>query len=132
MGPFPHDAPPATISAQNPAGTDGFEFVEFAHPDPSVLHDLFVRMGYAEVARHRTKNISLYRQGRINYLINREPNGNLKLQFNAPHGPVYVIEASTNLVDWEKIGVATHPRSGEFEFEDRSVSPYRFYRVTVP
>ena len=32
MGPFPHDAPPATISPQNPAGTDGFEFVEFAHP----------------------------------------------------------------------------------------------------
>ena len=32
MGPFPHDAPPAKITAQNPAGTDGFEFVEFAHP----------------------------------------------------------------------------------------------------
>ena len=44
----------------------------------------------------------------------------------------YLIEASTNLVGWEKIGVATHPQSGEFEFEDRSVSPYRFYRVTVP
>lgn len=86
MGPFPHDAPPATISAQNPAGTDGFEFVEFAHPDPSVLHDLFVRMGYAEVARHRTKNISLYRQGRINYLINREPNGHAAM-FAAAHGP---------------------------------------------
>ncbi len=64
--------------------------------------------------------------------INREPNGNLKLQFNAPHGPLYVIEASTNLVDWEKIGIATHPRSDEFEYEDRSASPYRFYRVTVP
>ena len=35
MGPFPHDAPPATISAHNPAGTDGFEFVEFAHPEPA-------------------------------------------------------------------------------------------------
>jgi hypothetical protein len=64
--------------------------------------------------------------------INREPNGNLRLKFNAPSGPVYIIEASTNLVGWEKIGVATHPQSGEFEFEDRSVSPYRFYRVTVP
>ncbi|MEW6450681.1 MAG: 4-hydroxyphenylpyruvate dioxygenase [Pseudomonadota bacterium] len=86
MGPFPHDAPPATISAQNPAGTDGFEFVEFAHPDPSVLHDLFLRMGYAEVARHRTKNISLYRQGDINYLINREPNGHAAM-FAKAHGP---------------------------------------------
>ena len=46
MGPFPHDAPPATISAANPAGTDGFEFVEFAHPEPEKLADLFQRMGY--------------------------------------------------------------------------------------
>ena len=37
MGPFPHDAPHAVICDENPAGTDGFEFVEFAHPDPDVL-----------------------------------------------------------------------------------------------
>src|SRR5215203_1570414 len=54
MGPFPHDAPPAKISAQNPAGTDGFEFVEFAHPRPDRLAKLFERMGYAPVARHKT------------------------------------------------------------------------------
>ena len=41
MGPFPHDAPPATISNSNPAGTDGFEFVEFAHPEPEKLASLF-------------------------------------------------------------------------------------------
>ena len=41
MGPFPHDAPHAVICDENPAGTDGFEFVEFAHPDPDVLRDLF-------------------------------------------------------------------------------------------
>ena len=41
MGPFPHDAPKATISPKNPAGTDGFEFVEFAHSDPDVLRDFF-------------------------------------------------------------------------------------------
>lgn len=34
MGPFPHDAPKSEISAENPVGTDGFEFVEFAHPEP--------------------------------------------------------------------------------------------------
>ena len=73
MGPFPHDAPPATISDANPAGTDGFEFVEFAHPDPQALEKLFWRMGYTEVARHKTKDISLYRQGDINYVVNREP-----------------------------------------------------------
>ena len=49
MGPFPHDAPKAAISAENPAGTDGFEFVEFAHPEPEELRALFTRMGFALV-----------------------------------------------------------------------------------
>src|SRR5581483_11076903 len=73
MGPFPHDAPPASISADNPMGTDGFEFVEYAHPEPAQLHALFKLMGYAPVARHRTKKITVYRQGDINYLVNEEP-----------------------------------------------------------
>ena len=86
MGPFPHDAPKATISEMNPAGTDGFEFVEFAHPQPAELEKLFAQMGYIEVARHRTRDISLYRQGRINYLINREPDTHAS-RFVAAHGP---------------------------------------------
>jgi 4-hydroxyphenylpyruvate dioxygenase len=86
MGPFPHNAPPATISAVNPAGTDGFEFVEFAHPDPGVLATLFERMGYVEVARHKSKDISLYRQGDINYVLNREPDSHAA-RFVAEHGP---------------------------------------------
>jgi 4-hydroxyphenylpyruvate dioxygenase len=86
MGPFPHDAPPAKISAQNPAGTDGFEFVEFAHPRPEELATLFERMGYAPVARHRTKNITVYRQGDINYILNAEP-GSFAARFVTDHGP---------------------------------------------
>ena len=86
MGPFPHDAPPASISAANPAGTDGFEFVEFAHSDPKELEILFQRMGYAEVARHKTRDISLYRQGNINYVVNREPNTHAA-RFVSEHGP---------------------------------------------
>ncbi|MEM7749954.1 MAG: 4-hydroxyphenylpyruvate dioxygenase [Pseudomonadota bacterium] len=86
MGPYPHDAPPAEISAKNPAGTDGFEFVEFAHAEPGQLEALFVRMGYSEVARHKTKDVSLYRQGGINYLVNREP-GTHASSFVAAHGP---------------------------------------------
>ena len=45
MGPYPHDAPRAKISDENPAGTDGFAFVEFAHPEPAKLHALFTQMG---------------------------------------------------------------------------------------
>src|SRR5205807_10549420 len=86
MGPFPHDAPAATISADNPMGTDGFEFVEYAHPNPGELHALFKLMGYAPVARHRTKNITVYRQGDINYLVNEDP-GTHGFNFVAAHGP---------------------------------------------
>ncbi|MGX7708721.1 4-hydroxyphenylpyruvate dioxygenase [Methylobacterium sp. Gmos1] len=86
MGPFPHDAPPATISAHNPAGTDGFEFVEFAHRDPAVLGKLFESMGFTEVARHKSRDISLYRQGDINYVVNRERDGHTG-GFVDAHGP---------------------------------------------
>jgi 4-hydroxyphenylpyruvate dioxygenase len=72
MGPFPHDAPAAEISAENPMGTDGFEFVEYAHPEPEQLHALFKLMGYVPVARHKTKKITVYRQGDINYLVNEQ------------------------------------------------------------
>ena len=70
MGPFPHDSPPAKISAENPAGTDGFEFVEFAHPEPCALKTLFEQMGFALVARHKSRAIDLYRQGGVNYILN--------------------------------------------------------------
>ena len=70
MGPFPHDAPRATITPENPAGTDGFEFVEFAHPDPQCLRDTFSMMGYVHVANHKTKSVELWQQGDVSYLIN--------------------------------------------------------------
>ncbi len=86
MGPFPHDAPKAVIDAANVAGTDGFEFVEFAHPDPVALERLFSAMGYVEVAKHKRRDISLYRQGDINYVINREA-GTHAARFVEAHGP---------------------------------------------
>ncbi|MER9601480.1 4-hydroxyphenylpyruvate dioxygenase [Mesorhizobium sp. M0243] len=86
MGPFPHHAPPAKISKDNPAGTDGFEFVEFAHAEPEKLAELFTRMGYAAVAKHRTKDITIWRQGDINYVVNAEP-GSHAMKFVDKHGP---------------------------------------------
>lgn len=86
MGPFPHDAPKARISDDNPAGTDGFEFVEFAHPEPEKLDATFRQMGFVPVARHRSKAITLYRQGDINYLLNAEPDSHAAA-FVAEHGP---------------------------------------------
>lgn len=86
MGPFPHNAPKATISPQNPAGTDGFEFVEFAHPDPQVLRDLFSQMGFTQTAHHKTRQVELWQQGDITYLINSEP-GSHAAGFIDEHGP---------------------------------------------
>jgi len=70
----------------NPMGLMGFEFVEFASPTPDVLEPLFERMGFTLVARHRSKDVVLYRQGGINFIVNREsrsPAG----YFAAEHGP---------------------------------------------
>jgi hypothetical protein len=71
--------------------------------------------------------------GKIQKVTQKE-NGNHRIQFTAPQEFVYIVEASTNLVDWEKIGVATQSSTGEFEFEDPDLAqtPARFYRVTVP
>ena len=86
MGPFPHDAPRATITAENPAGTDGFEFVEFAHPDPQVLRDLFAKMGYIHTATHKAKAVELWQQGDITYVINADPDS-FAARFVQEHGP---------------------------------------------
>lgn len=86
MGPFPHNAPPATISDENPAGTDGFEFVEFAHEDPEQLRELFAKMGYVHVATHKDKDVQVWQQGDITYLINNQP-GTHGYDFVAEHGP---------------------------------------------
>ncbi len=86
MGPYPHEAPPSMISEQNPAGTDGFGFVEYADPDPARLHALFATMGFEAVAKHRSRAVTLYRQGDVNYLVNEEP-GSHATRFAAAHGP---------------------------------------------
>jgi len=70
----------------NPMGLMGFEFIEFASPSPGVFEPLFERLGFAEIARHRSKDVSLYRQGEINFVVNRE-RGSPAAYFAAEHGP---------------------------------------------
>jgi 4-hydroxyphenylpyruvate dioxygenase len=57
----------------NPMGTDGFEFIEYAATDPPALAGLFEQMGFTAVARHRSKDVTLYRQGEVNFILNAEP-----------------------------------------------------------
>lgn len=70
----------------NPMGTDGFEFVEFAAPEPERLGALFTQLGFRAVARHRHKNVTLWRQGRINFIVNAEPES-FAQRFARRHGP---------------------------------------------
>ena len=70
----------------NPLGTDGFEFVEYTAPDTGHLARLFERMGFSRIARHRSKDVALYRQGAINFIVNAEPNS-LAQRFAREHGP---------------------------------------------
>ena len=70
----------------NPMGTDGFAFVEYAAPDPQLLRDLFEKLGFPAVARHRHRDITLHRQGDINFVINAEPEG-FAAEFARVHGP---------------------------------------------
>ena len=79
--------PVDTASAwENPMGTDGFEFIEYAAPDPAAMGRAFEAMGFKPVARHRHKNVTLYRQGSINFLINAEPDS-FAQRFARLHGP---------------------------------------------
>jgi len=70
----------------NPMGTDGFEFVEYTAPDPAALGALFEGMGFVRVARHRSKDVSLYRQGDVNFIVNGEKES-FAQGFARVHGP---------------------------------------------
>ena len=71
---------------ENPMGLMGFEFVEFASPTPGVLEPVLEKLGFTLVARHRSKDVVLYRQGEINFIVNREPKS-FAWYFAAEHGP---------------------------------------------
>src|SRR5689334_8052956 len=80
-----YNAPMSELN-DNPMGTDGFEFVEYTAPDPQLLRTLFERLGFPVVARHRSKNVTLHRQGEINFIINAEPQS-FGQSFARVHGP---------------------------------------------
>ncbi len=73
-------------SLDNPIGLDGMEFVEYSSPDPKALERLFLQFGFQKIAKHRKKEVYLYRQNRINFIINAEP-GTFAAQFAQSHGP---------------------------------------------
>ncbi len=71
---------------ENPVGLDGFEFVEFTAPERGLLENVFEAIGFTKVAVHRSKNVELWRQGGINFIVNYEP-GTPAWYFGREHGP---------------------------------------------
>ena len=70
----------------NPIGTAGFEFVEYTAPDVKQLSAFFEQMGFRAVGKHRSKNVTLYRQGETNFIVNAEPDSH-GARFAREHGP---------------------------------------------
>ncbi|MBA4228508.1 MAG: 4-hydroxyphenylpyruvate dioxygenase [Hyphomonas sp.] len=70
----------------NPAGLDGFEFIEFSAPKKGILEPVFETMGFTKIARHRSKDVELWRQGGINLITNYEPKS-AAWYFAREHGP---------------------------------------------
>ncbi len=92
------------ISFDNPMGIDGFEFVEFASPQPQLLHDYFRKLGFIQVARHKTRPIHTYRQGDCTFLINEDPDS-FAAEFAAEHGPSacgFAIRVN-KLAEWARV-----------------------------
>jgi len=78
--------PNIAMANDNPLGLDGLEFVEFAAPEPLELDRSFRVLGFAPVARHRSKDVTLYRQGGINFVLNAEPES-FAQAYARVHGP---------------------------------------------
>src|SRR6266581_3632231 len=74
------------MQTDNPMGTDGFEFVEFTAPDAAALGKVFESLGFRLVGRHRSKQVTQFRQGDINFIVNAEPLSAAET-FAAKHGP---------------------------------------------
>ncbi len=71
---------------ENPMGLDGFEFVEYAAPERGILEPAFEMMGFSHVASHRSKDVDLWRQGDINFILNYEK-GSPAAFYAEEHGP---------------------------------------------
>lgn len=54
----------------NPLGLDGIEFIEYLTAKPQALGQVLEMMGFAPIARHRSREVLLYRQGKINIIVN--------------------------------------------------------------
>ena len=65
----------AIANAGNPLGLDGIEFIEYSTSKPQALGQVLEMMGFRPVARHRSREVLLYRQGGMNVIVNAHDSG---------------------------------------------------------
>ena len=111
---------------ENPMGIDGFEFVEFASPEPQLLHEYFRKLGFVPVARHRTRKITNYRQGDCTFLINEDPDS-FAAEFARKHGPSacgFAIRVN-KLAEWVRVQALKNgaEQIGELELTKAVAAP---------
>lgn len=63
------------VEGDNPLGLEGIEFIEYATAKPQALGQVLETMGFKPVARHRSREVLLYRQGDINIIVNAHAKG---------------------------------------------------------
>ena len=105
------------LNVTNGPDTDG-HFVVTAKVKPDKLRELFTRMGYVPVARHKTKDITVWRQGDINYVLNAQA-GSHAARFVAAHGPCAPSMA------WRVVD-AGHAFPDEFQFVCQLIGAFAF------
>ena len=104
--------------SDNPVGLNGMEFIEYVGPDASLFKKLFQKLGMQAIAKHKTKNITLYRQNEINFLLNQEP-GTFAENFQKIHGPS-ISATGFRVFDAQKAFQKAVERGAE-AFEDNSL-----------
>ncbi len=60
----------AVIEASNPLGIEGIEFIEYTTPRPQAIGQVLESIGFRPIARHRSREVMLYRQGGMNIVVN--------------------------------------------------------------
>lgn len=113
-------APARSVDAANPLGIAGLEFVEFSSPDPARLRVLFALLGFTEVARHISKDVTLFRQGTMNFLLNAEQDSFAE-RFAQSHG-VGICAIGIRVLDAQ----LSHERAleyGAWDFEGEKIGP---------
>ena len=107
-----------SLDNNNPVGLDGIEFLEFATPDPEKLEKVFYSFGFKKIGQHKTKNVQLYRQGDINFIINNEKHS-FANDFKTKHGSsICALAVRTKIPAKEAMEIAVSRGARKYENQE--------------